>query len=217
MNIKKTDIILVGIILLTVVVTAVLYPRLPEKMASHWNAKGEVDGYMNKLTAVWLMPVIMIVIILTFKLLPKIDPRKENYKKFAPYYDGFIIVFCLFLLSVQYFMLLWNLGIKLSVNMFVAVAVGLLFFYIGILCEHAKRNWFVGIRTPWTLSSDIVWDKTHKIGGKLFKAAGLVAIAGAFFSDYIMYFILIPVICVSMFTLIYSYIGFKREKAQSPS
>ena len=215
MKLKKTNIILLGIVLLTISVTAGLYSRLPEKMASRWNAKGEVDGYMSKLTAVWLMPMIMIVVIAVFKLLPKIDPKKENYKKFAPYYDGFIIVFCVFLLSIQFFMLLWNLGVKLGINAFTAVAVGLLFFYIGILCQHAKRNWFIGIRTPWTLSSDTVWDKTHKIGGKLFKAAGLVTIGGAFFSDYVLFFIIVPVLGVAAFTLIYSYIEFQREKNQT--
>jgi len=60
-------------------------------------------------------------------------------------------------------------------------ALGILFYYCGILIENAKRNWFIGIRTPWTLSNEKVWERTHKIGGKLFKIAGLIAFLWYFF------------------------------------
>ena len=100
----------------------------------------------------------------------------------------------------------------ISPNYYIPVSIGLLFFYIGVLCENSKRNWFVGIRTPWTLSSDKVWDKTHKLGGKLFKIAGIIALIGIFFQNYVVYFILIPTFSVSIYLIVYSYVEFRKEK-----
>ena len=131
MTIRKSDITILGIILLCLVVSFCLYAKMPEKIASHWNAKGQVDGYMSKSTAVFLMPVIMVVTALLFKFIPKIDPLKIKYERFRNYYDGFVIVFLLFLLGMQYFMLLWNIGIKLSLNAFMPIGIGLLFFFTG--------------------------------------------------------------------------------------
>jgi len=91
------------------------------------------------------------------------------------------------------------------------VAAGLLFIGVGILCENTRRNWFIGIRTPWTLSSDKVWDKTHRVGGKLFKIAGVIAIVGIFFQSYAVYFVLIPALLVAAYTIVYSYFEYKKE------
>ena len=91
------------------------------------------------------------------------------------------------------------------------IALGLLFFYAGILCENAKRNWFVGIRTPWTLSNDRVWDRTHQIGGKLFKLAGVITFLGVFFQNYAVFFILAPVLVVTVYTVVYSYVEYQKE------
>jgi uncharacterized membrane protein len=213
MEISKSTVIISGIILLCLLVSACLYPKVPERMATHWNAKGQVDGYMPKSAGVFLMPGIMVFIAVLFKLIPRIDPLKLNYEKFRNYYDGFVIVFLLFMLGLQYFMLLWNIGIKLRLNIIIPIGIGFLFFFIGILCEHVKKNWFVGIRTPWTLSSDAVWDKTHRIGGRLFKITGLIVIGGIFFEKYILFFILVPVLVITVFLLVYSYLEYQKEKA----
>ena len=93
------------------------------------------------------------------------------------------------------------------------ICLGPVFFYTGVLCENAKRNWFIGIRTPWTLSSERVWDKTHKIGGRLFKIAGIVTLLGAFFPKYAVFFILIPTLFVAIYTVIYSYVEYQKVEA----
>jgi len=115
------------------------------------------------------------------------------------------------MLSIHFQVILWNLGIRISPNVIAPIGIGILFFYIGILCENAKRNWFIGIRTPWTLSSERVWEKTHKIGGKLFKIAGVIAFFGVFFQSYALFFILVPVISVAAYTIIYSYFEYQKE------
>jgi len=93
-----------------------------------------------------------------------------------------------------------------------APAMGILFFYAGVLIENSKMNWFIGIRTPWTLSSESVWDKTHKLGAKLFKASGIIAFAGLIFPALAFYFVLIPVIISALWTIIYSYLEYQKEK-----
>jgi uncharacterized membrane protein len=110
---------------------------------------------------------------------------------------------------------LWNIGIQIIPNVIMPVGIGILFFYIGILCENAKRNYFIGIRTPWTLSSEKIWDKTHKIGGILFKIAGIVALLGIFFRNYTIFFVLVPAILSSVYLFVYSYLKYQKENISS--
>jgi uncharacterized membrane protein len=214
MNLKKSGLILIGIIMLSLIFSIYFYPQMPERIVAHWNIKGEADGYMTKFWGLFIMPFILVGLILLFIILPKIDPLKENYKKFNKYYDGFVILLSLFLFLIHLQIILWNIGIKISPNITIPVGLGLLYFYIGILFENTRQNWFIGIRTPWTLSSENVWEKTHKIGSKLFKAAGVIAILGIFFSRYALFFVIVPVLLLAVYTVVYSYIAFKKEIKQ---
>jgi len=214
MIIRKSEIAIIGIIVLSFVIGICFYPQMPEKMASHWNAKGQVDGYMSKFWVLFLMPLVLAGLALLCFAIPKIDPLKANIERFRKYYDGFIILLFVFLVSVDLQDILWNLGIKISPNVILPIGLGLLFFYIGILCEHSKRNWFIGIRTPWTLSSEKVWDKTHKIGGKLFKIAGAITFVGVFFQNYVLFFVIIPVLVVAIYTIVYSYFEYQKEVSE---
>ncbi len=211
MRLRKSHIVVLLIILFSFIFSIILYPSMPEKIASHWNAQGQVDGYMSKFWGLFLMPIIFIGIGLLFLAIPRIDPLKANIEKFINYYDWFIILFFFFMLSVHSQIILWNLGIEISPNILFPIGLGLLFFYVGILCEKAKRNWFIGIRTPCTLSNESVWNKTHKIGGKLFKAAGIIALFGIFFQSYAVFFIMIPVILIVIYTFIFSYFEYQNE------
>lgn len=205
-------IIIVSIIYL--LLAALIYPRMPEVMASHWNAKGEVDGYSTKLVGVFLMPFISLIMAFGFILIPRIDPLKENIKSFRRYFDWFMALIFLFLLTIYVHSTLWNLGVEINVNLVVPMAIGILVFCSGVLFEHVKRNWFIGIRTPWTLSSDEVWDNTHKVGARLFKAAGIVSILGIFFGDFSIYLTLLAIIIASLYTLLYSFIEYQRVISQ---
>ncbi|KPJ56324.1 hypothetical protein AMJ49_05165 [Parcubacteria bacterium DG_74_2] len=207
---KKSAIIILGIILISFLVGIYLYPQMPEKMASHWNSRGEVDGYLPKFWALFLMPAISIGLFLFFLLIPKIDPLKQNIAKFRKYYDGFIVLIISFLLYVHILTIFWNLGFRFSMAQLMTPALGALFYYCGVLIENAKRNWFIGIRTPWTLSSEKVWDKTHKLGGKLFKLVGIIVLLGIMLQKYALFFIIIPVLSVSVYLIIYSYFEFQK-------
>jgi uncharacterized membrane protein len=209
---KKSYLAVIFLIVLSFAIGFYFYPQLPEQAASHWNAQGEVNGYMSSFWAAFLMPIVLTVIFLFFVFIPKIDPLKENVVKFRKFFDGLIILTSFFIFYVYLLSLAWNLGKVFDMNLFIVPAMAALFFYCGIMVENAKRNWFIGIRNPWTISNDEVWDKTHKIGGKLFKAAGLLALIGLFFPDLSMFFILIPVILIVVFTTIYSYLQYRKLK-----
>ncbi len=210
---RKSEIIIIaGIILLSFAIGIYFYPQMPEKMATHWNAQGQVDGYMSKFWGLFLMPFLSIGLLLLFILIPKIDPLKANIEIFRKYYDGFVVLVIVFLFYLYLLTVFWNLGIKFSMILFLTPVFGILFYSCGILVENAKRNWFIGIRTPWTLSNEKVWEKTHKIGGKLFKIAGIIALFGIPFQSYAIFFILVPVLLVSVFTIIYSYFEYQRKK-----
>ena len=208
---QKSHFLIIILILISFGIGAYFSPQMPEKMASHWNTKGEVDGYMSKFWGLFLMPIILLGLFLLYVLIPKIDPLKENIAKFRKYFDGFIVLITLFLFYIYLLSIAWNLGKRFNMGQMMMPALGMLFYYCGILTENAKRNWFIGIKTPWTLSSERVWDKTHKIGGKLFKAAGLIAFLGIFFPNYAFYFILVPALLVAFYTIIYSYFEYQKE------
>ena len=211
MSFRRSEIIIFGMALLFFIIGIYFYPRMPERMASHRNIHGEVDGYISKFWGVFLLPFIFTALALLFVAIPRIDPLKANIEKFRKYYDGFIILFSIFWFSIYIQTILWNIGIQISPTIVFPVGFSFLFFYIGILCENVKRNWFIGIRTPWTLSNEKVWEKTHRNGGKMFKIAGLVALLGVLFQDYAFLLILIPVILIVAYTFTCSYFEYQKE------
>lgn len=203
---------IVLIIILTLAITVLTYPALPDRIPSHWNINGEVDGYSSTLWGVLIVPLLMVPITALLFLLPRIDPLRKNYQKFRRYYDGFILVFAAFLFIIQLQILLAGLGYPVSPTLVFPLILGGLFIYLGFLIEHAEQNWFVGIRTPWTMSSERVWKKTHARGGTLFKIAGIIAIAGVLFGRYSLWFVLVPVFAIAVYLVVYSYREFQREK-----
>ena len=138
---KKTNILLAVIVLLSFAVSLYVYPQAPDELASHWNASGEVDGYMEKIWGLFLMPIVGVAMLLLFLVIPRIDPLKRNIEEFRKYYDGFIIIMMLFLFYIHLLTILWNLDVVFNMTQAIAPAFGILFFYCGILIENSKRNW----------------------------------------------------------------------------
>ncbi|MDD2666840.1 MAG: SdpI family protein [Methanocellales archaeon] len=208
---RKTEKIILGILIFSFAIGIFLYPQMPERMASHWNAQGQVDDYMSKFWGLFLLPFTSVGLFLLFVLIPTIDPLKVNIEKFRDYYDGFMAFMIIFLFYIYLLTVFWNVGIRFNMTRLLAPALGILFYYCGVLIKNAKRNWFIGIRTPWTLSSEKVWDKTHQIGGKLFKIAGIIVLCGAFFPKYVLFLVFVPVISVSIYMIVYSYFEYQKE------
>lgn len=210
---SRTTLIIVSILIIASTLAGLLlWNQLPEPMASHWGTSDQVDGYMSKFWGVFLMPVITLGMLLMFLVIPAIDPLKANIDQFREYFNAFIALMTGFMVYVYGLTLVWNLGYT-SFRMSSAMlpALGLIFVFTGMLIGKAKRNYFIGIRTPWTLANDQVWDETHRLGGKLFIASGLLALLGAFFPNYAFAFVLIPVLGTTLFTVLYSYYLFQKE------
>jgi len=211
MKTKNIQILIIGLILVSFLIGAYLYPYMPEKMASHWDANGSVDGYMPKLWGLFLLPVISAILFLVYMLIPKIDPLKGNIEKFRGHFDVSILLLFVFLFYVHMLTMLWNLSYRFNIIQLLAPAFGLIIYYAGIMMENAKQNWFIGVRTPWTLGSEVVWDKTNKLAGKLFKVAGVLAAMGLIFPKYAIFLILVPVILAAVYPIIYSYQKYQQE------
>ncbi len=191
-----------------------LYPALPNQIASHWNAAGEANGFQSKFWGVFLVPAMMIVFFFLRLITLRIDPLKQNIESFKKYYDGFWIGINVFFLYIYGLTLAWNLGYRFNFTGMIIPAMSVLFYGIGIMMEQSKRNWFMGIRTPWTLSSDIVWSKTHKLGGVLFKIAACLSLFGMMFQGdiAILCVLVIPILLASVTTVIYSYIEYRKQQ-----
>lgn len=208
---RKVTAAITGLVLLSFILSIYFYPQVPDQMATHWDSQGEVNGYMSKFWGSFFMPLLITGLVILFLVIPKIDPRKENIEMFRKHYEGFRLILILFLVMVHLHILLWNTGTQISPNAVIPLGMGLLFYYAGVLTENAEQNWFIGIRTPWTLSSENVWKRTNCLGGKLFRIAGITAFSGVFFPEYAIYFILVPAVIVVVITVVYSYLEYKKE------
>jgi uncharacterized membrane protein len=202
------------IIAAAVVVSAVVYPRLPETIPTHWNMDGQPDGWSSRAFGAWITPVILLGTWALFRLLPAIDPRGANYAKFGGAFEAIIDSLMLFLLGMHIVLLRAGLGYPVQIERIVPFGVGVLLIVIGNLLPRCRPNWFVGIRTPWTLSSDRVWEKTHRFGGRLFVAAGfLIVIASLLWVQWVHLVLITVVLLATAAVLIYSYLEWKREQA----
>ncbi|MBN1370329.1 MAG: SdpI family protein [Anaerolineaceae bacterium] len=212
MSRKTTFFIILGFTALALLLSALAYPHLPESVPSHWNEKGEVDGYSSRTFGAFFLPLLTLGFGLMLLFIPNLDPLRANVDKFRSSYHWIIVGFCVYFTYLHGVTLAAGLGWKFDMNTMIMPAFGLLFIGLGFMIERSKQNWFIGIRTPWTLSSTSVWDKTHRTGGLLFKVAGAMALLGLIFPKIGFWLMFIPIIVVSLGTVILSYIYYVQEK-----
>ncbi|OGD68786.1 hypothetical protein A2996_01010 [Candidatus Campbellbacteria bacterium RIFCSPLOWO2_01_FULL_34_15] len=211
MSNKLTTIIILGIAILSFGIGLFFYSSLPQTVASHWNSQGMVDGYMSKFWGTFLTPIILLFMYGIYFIIPKIDPLKNNIASFRKQYNILIALISVFLFYIFILTLAWNLGKEFNMNNFILPAMGVFIFYMGHILKYAKRNWFVGIRTPWTLSSDYVWNRTHKIGGLLFKIIGIITLLGMLVPNYGFYLTIFSIIGSVIFLFVFSYILYQKQ------
>lgn len=153
---------------------------MPDRVATHWGLDGRPDGYSSPAVVVFLMPMFGLLMAGILAVIPSLDPRKEAYSSpGSPYWiiGNAVLVF---LAIIQLALVGFALGWPIRMGTLVPVLVGGLFVIIGGLMERMPPSWFMGIRTPWTLSNDEVWRKTHQVGGVCFILAGLLLMIAGF-------------------------------------
>ena len=213
MSTRTTTIVSLLLIVAATLAGVLLWDKFPAQMASHWDANDQVNGYMSRFWGVFLMPIVSLGMLALFLFIPNIDPLKANIAQFRGTFNVFIAFLTGFMLYIHVLTLLWNLGYtNVGIGKSMMPAMGLLFIIIGSMLRKAKRNFFIGIRTPWTLSSDTVWDKTNQLGAVLFMASGVLAFIGGLIGGLTAFWMLfVPLIGSTIFLLIYSYVLYQRE------
>jgi len=209
----KTEILPILLIIFSLISSYYLFQKMPERIPIHWNIKGEVDSWGNSLSNIITINSILIGIYLLFLALPYIDPRKERYKQFSKIYHIFKNIMLLFLASIFFLTNLNAIGYPININICIPLMIGILFIIIGNYMAKIKMNWFVGIKTPWTLSSEEVWNKTHRLGGKLFMFSGLLIASEGFLPiNYRLPIFILAMAIILIGTIFGSYIIYSQTK-----
>jgi uncharacterized membrane protein len=206
--------IMPGCIIVMLLIGIILYPSLPDELPRQWGFSGEVNSTWPKLYAVLMAPVTATVIWVLTYVLPQIDPRREQYEKFGKSYLRIRQGIVVFMLGMHVLTLTQYDNPQLIVKL-ILFAVALFIAYLGNEMGRFRPTWFVGIRTPWTMSDERVWRQTHRIGARYYVAAGIlnmltalifpIPIAGAIF--------IVSLLSVSFGTMAYSYILWRKLHA----
>lgn len=206
-NLIKETAILV-ILLAPIAFMFIVWDKLPEKLPVHWNINGEVDSYGAK----YLFAVLNTALYLLFIVIPKIDPRKKNYTIFSVSYYKLRFILTLFF-SLFLFVVIYN-ALYSPVDFEKIIPVGFLFLsaaignYFGII----RSNYFIGVRTPWTLNNDEVWKKTHVMAGRLWVYCGITGGLISLFLNMpiVQYFVIGVFIVMLVVPCVYSYVCYSK-------
>jgi uncharacterized membrane protein len=173
MKLGRGDLLNLGLVALAFVAAGAIYRHLPATVPVHWNARGQADGFAPRTWGAFVMPIVMAGTYLLLTAVPHISPRGFGVERFARVYRIFQTAILAFLLLTSVLVSWAGTGAQVPIGRAVYLGIGLLFVVLGNFLGKVTKNFFVGIRTPWTLASDEVWLRTHRLGAKLFVLAGL--------------------------------------------
>jgi uncharacterized membrane protein len=185
MNTKPLFFVNVLLIVAMIAVSAWIWPSIPDdaRLPVHWNLDGEPDRYGSKVEALLAMPIVALVLTAVFLVLPYFEPRRRNLEQSAKLWNAAAIGTALLIAAIHVFLVLSAIGQPVDLKVILLPAAAGLFILLGNYLGKTRSNWFAGIRTPWTLSSDYAWEKTHRWAGRLFVLTGLVTLAAWFVAD----------------------------------
>jgi uncharacterized membrane protein len=202
-------IVLVGV---AAAASALALPDLPTRVAIHFDASGTPNDDASQAVAAAFVPALMLCLLALFEGLVRVDPLRENLRASEGVYDGVVIVTLAFLAFVHGLLLAYNVGYAVPIGDATYFAVGLLYVALGVAMRYVERNWIVGFRTPWTLSDDAVWERTHDVGSVALVLAGVVTMVGtALWPAYGVWFVLGTILGVAAFTYAHSYVLYRRR------
>jgi uncharacterized membrane protein len=210
---RQLQVISVLVALLSIVIALYFYPILPATIASHWGIDGSANGYSGKIT-IFGLPLLTLALIALLYLLPKFDPMRKDAAGFEEPYDRFVLAMAAFLGYLNVLIALAGIGDRFNFTQALSPGFALLFYSGGMLLENVKPNWFIGIRTPWTISNPTVWAKTHKLGSAIFKAGGIAVLLGLFLPAVALPLILAFAIAGGAATVVYSFMEFRKTQGK---
>ncbi len=211
---SKSFIFRLSFIILMLIVAAIVYPSLPDIIPIHWNFAGEPDNWGAKTWAAWMIPGLSLILLALFPLLAKIDPRHKSYEQFSGAYNtiqNLLILFFGFIFGIQYLVTLLP-EYQSYMPALMLSALGITFIVMGNLMGKVRQNYFVGLRTPWTLDDKEVWQKSQRFGGWAFVLGGIVFLIQAWLQQYIITTFIGVIAAVVLIPVIYSYVLFKRKE-----
>lgn len=199
----------------TLIMWLIAFPNLPEEIPMQWGADGSVNWTAPKLLGAMMNVGILVILYPILVLSPKLDPKRKGYLYTSKAYWIIVYTTLALLVFMNAFVIFQSLGYDLNIEIVIPILVGVLFIIIGNYMQTVKANWFMGIRTPWTLSSETVWRKTHRLGSKLFMISGLLFFLIPFLpEEYMIYAVLIPALSSALIPTVYSYILYQNEQKE---
>ena len=210
---RKNSILLWAAALLPFLMVAAVWVRLPVQVPTHWGFSGSADQYSPR-WVLWMLAAANPLICLLMAFFLKADPKSGNYQKFRGSYWVFQFAMALFLDALMALTLLETLrpgtvNISVAMQLFIAV----LLMVVGNMMPKFRQTYFCGIKTPWTLASERVWTRTHRLGGRLYFVAGICVFAGAFAVTAVGFAVLLAaIIAASVIPAVMSYVWFRQEQ-----
>jgi uncharacterized membrane protein len=180
---KKTNRLILMLSIISLILTVIIYPNLPDIIPQHFGPNGEVDRYGPKYM-VFIMAIMPIAIYFFMDITRSIDPKKKSYQKHEKAYAAIKLVTAILFIIMNWTMILISLGYNLRMNVIISICIGIMFIVIGNYMTQLRDNFFMGIKNPWTLSDSTVWKKTHRVGGYTFMLLGVVCVLSGLMSIY---------------------------------
>lgn len=209
MRISRANALSLGLVIVSFAMTFVLYGRLPESIPTHWNAAGGVDRYTPKPWGPFVLPLVMAAVYLVLVAVPRISPRHFRVTRFQGVFEGIQAALVAFLFLLNALVLLAGIGVPVPMARVVPAATGLVLVVLGNYMGKFTKNFFCGIRTPWTLASDEVWLRTHRLGGRLFVLAGVIVFVSGLLGGGPVP-VLAAVAVATVTPIVYSYVLYRR-------
>lgn len=215
MNLKK-ELPLIAIVLLPFIYLAYIWNQLPEKVPMHWNINGEIDRYGEKIELIIIPILLPLLVYIIFLVVPKIDP-KNKLNKMGNKLHSIKFLLTTFMSILALFIIYIAKNESFTNPNYIVLLIGILYIIFGNYFKTIKANYFIGIRTPWTLESETVWKKTHKLGGKLWFAGGIIIVIASLIlkkeTNFTIFLIITGIITI--IPIAYSYLIFKNGRKSS--
>jgi uncharacterized membrane protein len=164
------------LVLASWIAAAALYPSLPERVPTHWNIHGQIDGYGDKTWATFLTPALMTLMLVVLRLLPWLSPKQFEIDAFRSTYEFVVLLVVGLFAYINALLLIAARGGVVDIGRTMIGGMCLFFLLLGNVLGKVRKNFYVGVRTPWTLASDRVWVDTHRLAARLFVVAGIVGL-----------------------------------------